>query len=73
MAETASPKTPLSPTAILLDEAARLLTKVGGRPVSAEMLQTDLDCGAPSNPNGTLNLVHYAAWLVRELASGAGS
>ena len=56
-----------------LDEAARLLTKVGGRPVSAEMLQTDLDCGAPTNHDGTMNLVHYAAWLVRELAGGAGA
>ena len=28
-----------------------------------------LDAGAPANPNGTINLVWYGAWLVREMAS----
>jgi hypothetical protein len=67
MAEDAA-KPPVSPTAIPLVDAARLLSKVGGQPVSIEMLQTDVEFGAPTNPDGTLNLVHYAAWLVRELA-----
>jgi hypothetical protein len=34
------------------------------------MLQSDLlAAGAPANADGTINLVHYAAWLVREMAS----
>lgn len=66
--DTAQP--PISPTAIPLADAARLLSKIGGQPVSPGMLQTDLEFGAPANPNGTLNLLHYAAWLVRELANG---
>ena len=34
------------------------------------MLQADIDDGAPTNPDGTMNLVQYAAWLVKEMASG---
>jgi len=57
----------LDPNALTLANAARLLTKVGGHPVTVAMLEADLAAGAPTNSDGTLNLVHYAAWLVREL------
>lgn len=61
----------LNPTALPVAAAARLLSAVGGQAVTVEMLQADLAAGAPTNADGTLNLVHYAAWLVREMASGA--
>ena len=61
-------KSPLSPTAMSLRDAARLLTRTGGDPVSESMLQADIDAGAPVNADGTLNLVHYAAWLVKEMS-----
>ena len=61
-------KSPLSPTAMSLRVAARLLTRTGGDPVSEGMLQADIDAGAPVNADGTLNLVHYAAWLVKEMS-----
>lgn len=67
MAES-SEKQALNPTALPLDDAARLLAAVGKRRISIEMLRADLDAGAPLNPDGTLNLVAYAAWLVREAA-----
>jgi hypothetical protein len=28
------------------------------------MLQADIDAGAPTNPDGTINLVNFAAWLL---------
>lgn len=62
----------LSPTAMTLHDAARLLSKVGGEPVTEEMLQADIDAGAPLNADGTINVVHYAAWLVREMAIANG-
>ena len=62
----------LNPAALPLRDAARLLAKVGGQPVTEMMLQSDIDAGAPTNPDGTLNLVHYAAWLVREMGRNAG-
>lgn len=64
------PKPRLSPTAIPLADAALLLTKMGGEPISEKMLQADIAAGAPVNADGTLNLVHYGAWLVLETARG---
>jgi hypothetical protein len=62
-----SEKPSLSPTSLTVADAARLLTKVGGQPVTVGMLEADLAAGAPANTDGTINLVHYAAWLVREM------
>jgi hypothetical protein len=67
MPETA-PKT-LSPTALSLEDAATLLTRIGGAPVTVEMLEADIDAGAPVNDDRTINLVHYAAWLVHQMAN----
>ena len=58
-------KPSLNPTSLAVADAARLLTKAGGQPVTVAMLEADLAAGAPANADGTLNLVHYAAWLVR--------
>lgn len=44
--------------------------RAGARHASPEAIQADLAAGAPSNPDGTLNLIEYAAWLARENASG---
>ena len=52
-------------------DAARVLSKVGGQTIEPEMLQEDIDDGAPTNPDGTINLIHYASWLVREMAQRA--
>jgi hypothetical protein len=66
-----SPDRPtLSPTALPLGDAARLLSRLAGSLITEEMLQADVGEGAPTNPDGTINLVHYGAWLVREMASG---
>ncbi len=64
---TDMPHSTLSPTALSLDDAARVLTAAaaGGR-VPVDWLRADVEAGAPLNPDGTLNLVHYAAWLVKE-------
>lgn len=60
----------LNPAALPVPEAARLLTQVGGRTVTEEMLRRDIAHGAPTNADGTLNLVQYCAWLVKEMARG---
>lgn len=64
------PPSPLDPQKLAIDDAARLLTRVGGRPVSKDTIQADVERGAPNNSDGTINLVMYAAWLVRQLAEG---
>ena len=60
----------LNPSALSLAEAARVLTASGAKPVTVEMLQADLAVGAPTNADGTLNLITYTAWLVRETKRG---
>jgi hypothetical protein len=59
-------KPSLSPTSLTIADAARLLSQAGNHPVTGDMLEADLAAGAPANPDGTINLVHFAAWLVRE-------
>ncbi|HEV56535.1 MAG TPA: hypothetical protein ENN87_03440 [Phycisphaerales bacterium] len=58
-----------SPLAVPLEQAARILAAMGARHASVENLRRDLEAGAPVNTDGTVNLVHYAAWLIREAAS----
>jgi hypothetical protein len=60
----------LNPTALALADAAKLLARVGGHAITEEMLQNDVLVGAPTNRDGTLNLVHYAAFLVKEMSIG---
>jgi hypothetical protein len=67
----AEPDPRLNPAALTLADAARLLSGAGGQRISVEMLEADVTTGAPTNADGTLNLVTYAAWLVKEAASGA--
>ncbi len=58
----------LNPAALSVQAAARLLTAACGRRVPAEQIELDLASGAPTNPDGTINLVHYAAWLVLDMS-----
>ena len=59
---------PLNPTALTVEELAALLSRAGGTQVTVEMLQEDLEDGAPVTAEGRINLVHYAAWLNRDLS-----
>ncbi|KAA0215779.1 MAG: hypothetical protein DYG94_06440 [Leptolyngbya sp. PLA3] len=61
---------PLNPAALSVGDAARVLARVGGSEVTEAMLRADVEAGAPTNADGTINLVHYTAWLVKELAGG---
>lgn len=58
----------VNPTAIALADAARLLTRVGGRSLTKAQLAADVASGAPKNSDGTINLLHYGAWLVQQMA-----
>ena len=57
----------INPLALTVEEMARMLSAGGGRRVTPEQVQADLDAGAPAGRDGRINLVHYAAWLVREV------
>lgn len=52
-----SPDTPLNPSTVPVEQLARMLGLANdhmGRHVAE---------GAPTNANGSINLVHYAGWL----------
>jgi len=57
----------LDPTALSVEDLARVLTAAGWKPINVEMIRADLDDGAPQNADGTINVVNYAAWHVREM------
>lgn len=58
----------ISLTALTPDQLVDILTKAGSESSSAERLNLDLQSGAPVNSDGTINLIHYMAWLVGELS-----
>ena len=45
---------------------AEILAKVGRRRITTEAIKEDLRDGAPRNPDGTIDLVQYTAWLCKE-------
>ena len=52
-------------TALQPDLLVNLLRRAGSRLISAESLAADFEAGAPKNEDGTVNLIEYAAWLVK--------
>ena len=59
----------LSPGAIPVAELAKILAALGAH-VTVEDIREDIAAGAPTNPDGTVNLVHYGAWLAKETHVG---
>ena len=49
------------------EKMAQMLEKLGFPEMTPELLQQDVDDGAPVNADGTFNLVHYMAWMIREI------
>ncbi|MFV0442873.1 MAG: hypothetical protein ACK5Q5_04800 [Planctomycetaceae bacterium] len=60
---------PLNPNALAPGDVAALLSRTGIAAVSEAQVRDEVVAGAPTNPDGTLNLVHYAAWLVTEMSN----
>ncbi len=63
----------LNPAALSVTATARLLARVGGRSITEAMIERDIEDGAPTNADGTINLVHFAAWLVRDMSQRAAA
>ena len=60
----------LDPAALSLTDTARVLSAAKNGKVTVEMLQADVNAGAPTNADGTVNLVCYAAWLNMKRSDG---
>ena len=61
---------PLDPNRLTPEQAAKLLSAAAKVRVPVEQITTDLEAGLPQNTDGTINLMHYAAWLVKEMGRG---
>lgn len=59
----------LNPLALSQEDVIKLLNRAGCRIMTMEMLQNDIDTGMPINANGTVNLVKYMAWMIKEISS----
>ena len=61
---------PVDPNRLTPEQAAKLLSAAAKIRIPLEQIVEDMEAGAPRNADGTLNLVHYAAWIVKELGRG---
>ena len=57
----------LNPLALSRENLVTLLKKAGFRDMTTEMLQEDIEGGVPVNADGTISLIKYMAWLIREV------
>jgi hypothetical protein len=58
-------------TALSISDLVKLLKRSGSRSVSEETVREDIANGAPVNPDGTINLIKYAAYLAKETDDAA--
>ena len=61
---------PVDPNRLTPAQAAKLLSAASRVKIPVAQIKEDLAGGAPQNADGTLNLVHYAAWLLGEIRRG---
>jgi hypothetical protein len=59
-------------TALSIEAVVLLLKRSGAKQASVDAVRADLAAGAPQNPDGTINLIAYGAWLVSDLARREG-
>ena len=57
--------------ALTPEQVVDVLVKSGYRGMTLELLHSDFDAGAPRNANGSVNLIHYMAWILKEINSNA--
>jgi hypothetical protein len=61
----APPAARASLASLRVADLVMLLRAMGSVRASVELIEADLEAGAPANADGTVNFVHYAAWLER--------
>ena len=60
----------VDPTRLSIEQASKLLSAAFRERIEVAKIQEDIDSGAPTNSDGTLNLVNYAAWQAEEMGRG---
>ncbi|HUW31946.1 MAG TPA: hypothetical protein VM223_10065 [Planctomycetota bacterium] len=62
---------PLKITALSTAEVAKVLSSASGRHITEEQVRAIAQCGELIKPDGTISLLEYTAFLVREMAHGS--
>ena len=62
---------PVDPNRLTPAQASKLLSAAAKVQIPVGQIEEDIQSGAPTNPDGTLNLMHYAAWLVKGMGRGS--
>lgn len=57
----------LNPMALSAETIITLLQKSGCREMNRDALQRMIDAGLPLNGDGTISIIEYTAWLVKEV------
>ena len=60
------PNNTVNPLALPADDAVRMLRRSGCTAMSDETLARLVEDGLPLNADGTLNIVEYMAWMLKE-------
>lgn len=66
---SATAPTSISLAALTPLQLAALLTRSGATSVTESSIRRDIDSGCPTNPDGTIDLIHYIAWLISEVSN----
>jgi len=62
----------VNPSSLTVEQLARLLTSSGAKMATVEIIRQHIELGAPMAADGRMNLVHYMAWVAREVANADG-
>jgi len=73
MTQRDEPAKSLKITAISVEDAAKVLASAYGRRVTVEQVRAVAEAGGLLRADGTINLLEYVAFLVREVAHGPRS
>lgn len=52
--------------ALSVEDAATAISNAYQTRITADQIKADIEAGAPTNADGTINVVAYAAWLLQE-------
>lgn len=67
------PAKSLKITAISIEDAAKAIASAYGRRVTADQVREVAEAGGLVRADGTINLLEYVAYLVREVAHGSSA
>ena len=54
-----------NPEALPKETLIEVLRRSGSRTATLERLEADIAAGAPVNPDGTINIIAYTAWILK--------